>query len=145
MKKTKSFGFTLMEILAVIAVIGIITAVVMPTYIQQAKQQQLRQSSTQLASDLARARSQSIKLNTNTSLSLTGTGYNIVIGTQAPTSRTWPAGVSLQNQNNGPTSVQYTAPLAQSSNSAYWILTGFGQSRTVRVLGVTGRAYESAN
>ena len=141
-------GFSLIELLIVIAIMGILAA--MGTALQQRAVQRARiQSATaQLAADLERARSSAQKSNTSASLSVASTtahSYSLTLNGQATT-------IDLPSQTQvqvaAPLSITYTAPFGEVATTAMFTVRAVGSSLPplyVKVIGVTGKVVQSAN
>lgn len=62
-------GFSLVELLAVLAILGIMLAVAMPSFTELIERERARSAATDLIIALSRTRSEAIKRNTNVALS----------------------------------------------------------------------------
>jgi type IV fimbrial biogenesis protein FimT len=65
MKRQRIFGFTLLEIMIVIAIIGIISAMAVPSYQDMIERNRLKQAAEGLKSDVQFARTEAIKRSQN--------------------------------------------------------------------------------
>jgi type IV fimbrial biogenesis protein FimT len=72
--KTGQHGFTMTEILIVVAVIGILTSLAAPSFSQLIKSQRMKSMATDINASLSLARSEAVKRNTNVTLSPTTAG-----------------------------------------------------------------------
>lgn len=107
-------GFTLMEMMVVIAIVGIIAAAVVPNFIGWRNNAKVSQAARQIYSDLQTARTTAIKTNSTVSIDFdTGTNSYTLNGRE----RNLPAGVVLSNVN-------FTA----SGNVATFNNLGFGRT-----------------
>ncbi len=70
-KKENQFGFTLIEVMVTVAIIGIIAAIVIPNYISRLPEKRLRASARNLYSDLQKAKLAAIKRNCNVAVVFT--------------------------------------------------------------------------
>ncbi|NLZ17265.1 MAG: prepilin-type N-terminal cleavage/methylation domain-containing protein [Desulfobulbaceae bacterium] len=78
-------GFTLTELLIVLAIIGTLTAVVLPSFFSMLPGIYLKGAVQQLYSDLQRAKIEAIKRNANTMMVFTAVDCaNIALGTPSP-------------------------------------------------------------
>lgn len=159
-------GFTLLEILVVIAIVGIFAAVLWDANLRNVRQQQLRDAATQLQSDVNRARAQAVRMSSDSSVTLTSTAASspattyrtswvTTVGGSATTRTvTLPNGVSVAPYATAttpavtsPSSVTYGAVYAESSapNGVIWRLSHpAGPVLYVKLLGVTGKVMLSA-
>ena len=103
-------GFTLLEMLVVLAILGIIMAVGLTTFAAQSRQAAIRSDMATLSATLEIARSSSIRFNVTQNVNFTGKA----ITTTATDPR--PSGVAIN-------------------------LICPSETRTVKVIGVTGKTY----
>jgi prepilin-type N-terminal cleavage/methylation domain-containing protein len=104
-RKNHHLGFTLIEILIVISIIGILGAVALTFYLREAKRAQLQATRSQILLDLQDARSKSQRYNCDWTITLlNATSYQIVgpdlsgtiaCATTATTTRTLPSGIEI--------------------------------------------------
>ncbi len=78
-----SKGFTLIELMVVIAVIAILVAVATPSYLALMDNYRLRQASEDVISLVSNSRSGAVKLHREVSVSFAGTGANWCAGANA--------------------------------------------------------------
>jgi type IV fimbrial biogenesis protein FimT len=70
MKKTLNAGFTLIELMIVIAIVAIIAALAVPSYRDMAERNRLKEAAESLASDMRFARTEAIKKSKDLRLTL---------------------------------------------------------------------------
>lgn len=137
-------GFTLLEILVVIAIIGILAAAFGWNLLRSIRSAQLREAATQVASDLRRARSAAQKESVNVpiDLPLPGSETQYRVGTQV---YTLPHGVRLVcRENCADGGFAYTAPYAELDRATGRAVTLRSPAENVapleiRIVGVTGK------
>lgn len=137
-------GFTLLELLIVIAIIGIIAAIFYVNLSRAMRAAELRQAATQVATDLRRARSSAQRggKSVDISLPLPGTTDQYQIGTQVYTT---PYNVKLLCRTGcTPDTFAYTAPYSELSTVAGRAITLQSPASNVdplelRIVGVTGK------
>jgi len=143
-------GFTLTEILIVVAIIGILTSLAAPSFTQMILSQRIKSMATDLNASLTRARSEAIKRNSNVTLSPTTagswqSGWQIADPDNAGSNlETHPAFAGLSA--TGPDSVTYRSSgrIQGTSAPAFNIsATGAAAQRCVSV-DLSGRPYVKA-
>ncbi|MFC4638428.1 pilus assembly FimT family protein [Deinococcus hohokamensis] len=136
-------GFTLLEILVVLAILGIVFGLVLSSMLGFIRSNQLRDAATQVQGDLEQARSSTLRYNRPAQFRVTSAStYELLINGQR-SSRTVPNAVTLAPLN---TTVDYTAPYSvMSSASQSIVLTLGSKTRRVRTVGVTGKAVVDAS
>lgn len=91
----KNDGFTLVEICVVIAIIGIISAIAIPSLLTWREDAKLRDAAFNLRSDLELAKYRAIRENTSVPLNFTANNYTFNFSGIAKCSRQLPAGVVI--------------------------------------------------
>lgn len=92
-------GFTLVEIMVVVAIVAVLGAVAAPSFTQLIASQRLKGASSDLFSALMRARSEAIKRNTEVSL-------------KPATASQWPSGWVIPNPGDSGNKLDEHGPLA---------------------------------
>lgn len=70
-------GFTMVELMVVLAVIAVLLAVAVPSFREQLARRTLEGAANELSADLQYARSQSVSRNADVLLSTTAAGYTV--------------------------------------------------------------------
>lgn len=73
----KTSGFTLIELMVVIAIVGILIAVAAPSFTESIARRRLEGVANELSADLQYAKSQATSVNANVSLVTTAHGYTV--------------------------------------------------------------------
>ena len=142
----KEEGFTLLELLIVMVVVGILAALGLSGYLNAQRNAQLSEASTQFATDLQRARSEAQRYNRDASLALNadGSSYTLTLDGQE-TTRQLPHDAQVEITAGRPT-VTYSAPYGEvdAPDRRFVISTARTPNvRSVRVIGVTGKVITS--
>ena len=150
MSKT-SAGFTLIEILIVLAIIGIFAGIFGLGLIRSIRGAELREAASQVATDFRRARSQAQRGSADVTIEWTQTGADNTATTYTVNgvSRSLPSGVKLSCTSGctgpGKKTVTYTAPYGEIGTSGSVLTLKSSASSMgitdleVRVVGVTGK------
>jgi type IV fimbrial biogenesis protein FimT len=140
-------GFTLIEVATVLAVIGVLTAVAMPSFNYLIATNRAKAAASDLHLALTRARSEALTRNVNVTLSPVGagwvSGWRITYGATPVVVETYAAvkqGVTIAN---GPASIVYQSSGRIQGSVAAFLVTGSGQSNAQRCVSVAtgGRPY----
>ncbi len=144
-------AFTLIEILVVLAIIGILLGIFSLNYVRSIRSAELRDAATQVTADFRRARSQAQRGSADVVIEWTQSGTENTATTYAVggVSRNLPNGVKLSCTLNctgsGVKSVTYTAPYGEIGTSGSVLTLKSSASSMgitdleVRVVGVTGK------
>jgi type IV pilus assembly protein PilA len=143
-------GFTLIEILIVIAVLGIILAIGISTYLRESRVSLVRQAAVQLQVGIENLRSRTIRFNrdaTFTRISATQVQYAIpTSNTASPlTVETLQPGVTIALES-GTDTFTYSAPLStiDATPNVYRVEVNGVLPLYVKIIGVTGKVIVSA-
>ena len=148
-------GFTLLEMLIVLAELGILFAVGLTTFAQQSRQTLIRQAAVQIQADLEQLRSSSIRYNRNFEFRWSNTtlnGYSVdandpvTAGAVINRNRVLPDGVEIDVAGSTPTtvSISYSSPLAVVTAAPPVFRVRIVNSTStnplfIKIIGVTGR------
>lgn len=150
----RSQGFTLIEVLLVVSVVGILLAVLFSASLRGLRMNQLREGAVQLATDLERARTVAQRDSRDSTVSLVstsatapGVGYSLTLsGTTV--NYTLPHGVRVARSNSSsPHTVTFNAPHGTlGANGVVWVVSSPRMSDVlyVKTVGVTGKVALSA-
>lgn len=138
-------GFTLLELLIVIVVVGILVSLGFSSFINAQRNAQLQEATAQFATDLQRARSTAQRYNRSANLVLgqDGSSYTLTLD-GAPTVRQLPHAAQIQRVKGSGT-VTYSAPYGEvdAADRHFVISTPrTDTTRSVRVIGVTGKVIQ---
>jgi type IV pilus assembly protein PilA len=111
-------GFSLVEMLIVLAVLGILMGIGTPSYFRWRASTAVRQAAVQLAQDIDGQRSEARRSNSATTVVVSSNSYSL-----GAVSKSVPAQVTLQADSSSP--ISFEPP--------------YGTTSTVRVVGVTGK------
>lgn len=146
-------GFTLIEILTVLVILGIALLIGVPLGIQALRQSQLREGATQVVTELQRLRSQAQRDSVALTLSLDTANPNAYSLTRSSVTqvRTLPHRLQLTAYDSSVpanASATFSAPYAQLSprGGLVWVVAAPGSARKlyVKLVGVTGKVNLSA-
>ncbi len=146
-------GFSLLELLLVVAIIGVLGAIATPTFRRSTDAARLNEAAAQIAADLQRVRSSAQRTNQNATFALTSGSpqrYTLTIS-GVSTTRTLPTNVQVAT-TPAPLTLTYFAPFGERERAgtpaptARLDLTLRNRTlppRYVKVVGVTGKVYVS--
>lgn len=135
-------GFTLLEVLVVIAILGILMGIVFSTLSASRARALVRDTAQKIGSDLSRARSSSQRRSQDSSLTLAGDGRSYTLSLSGTTTtQTLPDGITVQSIGSSPTVITYKAPFGElgSSSGSIWQVSRNNTSIYIKVIGVTGK------
>lgn len=149
----REFAFTLVELLAVLAIVGIITAVIVAFSADSYRKTQLRDGAVQLVADLNRARAQAQRNSTDSVVTLSGTvgspdaSYTTAWAGGAAVTRSLPAPVRVAPVSSDFREATYRAPYGEVNLlGVIWEVSSASTSAKlyVKAVGVTGKVMLSA-
>ena len=140
--KTWQQGFTLLELLAVMVIVGVLSALVFVNYARQVQLGRLQSAVTTFSTDLEKARSAAWKSGQSVTVSVLATkkGYTYTVNSVTPQVQTitLPDGITFA----AVATATYTPPFADvdaSSNIFTLVSPNTSLTDDVRVIGVTGK------
>lgn len=149
----RNSGFTLIELILVVAVIGIVSAVVISNVRGQLIGNDLRQANSQVIADLERMRSASLMTSRNSTMTIASDNHSYVLalnGDEGNQMVTLPGNVNLVVTNSiggsvvtGP--ITYSAPYGTvgAPGTVFTLsVPGSTQSLQFYLLGVTGKVVQ---
>jgi type IV fimbrial biogenesis protein FimT len=138
-------GFTLVELLVTLAILGIVLAIGTSSMLSYWNSRQLQEGAAQLAADVERVRSGALRYNTTATFEqVTATTYRLTIN-GASSTVTLPHSLSL---TNAPVTLTYSAPYSElTSAPATLVLRHPRTARTaqMRTVGVTGKVIQDGS
>lgn len=90
-----SHGFTLVELMVVVAVLGMITMLTAPSFAQTLAKNHLRGAAAEAYSDMQFARAAAVERNANVTVTFNATGYQITNAAQTLKSVTFGGGIGI--------------------------------------------------
>ena len=140
MTRKNQGGFTLLELLFVLVIVGILASLGFSTFLRAQRNAQLGEATVQFATDLQRARSAAQRHNQNASVALGETSYTLTLDDET-SERRLPHGAQVRIER-GSANVTYTAPYGEvGALNKRFVITSRRTERVryVKVIGVTGK------
>lgn len=110
--KRISRGFSVLEVMVVVAIIGVLLSIGLPSFFTYTQNLQIRSAAEQVTAGLALAKSEAIRRNANVQFALdTGTAWRINLGSD-------PDGVPLQTRDANEGSVNVTRTVLPDASYA---------------------------
>lgn len=138
-------GFTLLQTLVVIAIIGVVAGMFSINLLRNIRAAELSDAAAQVVTDLRRARSQAQRSSTGVQVNLPGTagGSSYTVAGQ---NRTVPNRITIACQRNcssSPVTVTYNAPYGElGTTGSVFVVRSSANGVTpyeIRIVGVTGK------
>ena len=152
-----ALGFTLVELLAVLAIIGIVTAVIVAFSADSYRKTQLRDGATQLVADLNRARAQAQRTSSDSVVTLTTAAVGSPdanyatqwAGATTATNKALPAPIRVAPYNSTYSlgAIRYSAPYGEvTATGILWEVSSLSTTSKlyIKAVGVTGKVMLSA-
>lgn len=140
-------GFTLIEVLIVMAVLGIVLAIAGNSLLGYLQSQQMREAARQVAGDLERVRSGAMRYNRDATFEIiSSTSYRMTVNGVAQTI-TLPDSAQITSTPANAT-LTYSAPYSELSSAQATIVvkrTGSTKQTTLRTVGVTGKVVQDGS
>ncbi|GHG24280.1 hypothetical protein CBQ26_11490 [Deinococcus indicus] len=140
-------GFTLIEVLIVMAVLGIVLAIAGNSLLGYLQSQQMREAARQVAGDLERVRSGAMRYNRDATFEIiSSTSYRMTVNGASETV-TLPDSAQITSTPANAT-LTYSAPYSELSSAQATIVvkrTGSTKQTTLRTVGVTGKVVQDGS
>ncbi|MFN4250782.1 Tfp pilus assembly protein FimT/FimU [Deinococcus sp.] len=140
-------GFTLIEVLIVMAVLGIVLAIAGNSLLGYLQSQQMREAARQVAGDLERVRSGAMRYNTEATFEIiSSTSYRMKVNGASETV-TLPASTQITSTPAN-AKLTYSAPYSELTSAQATIVvkrTGSTKQTTLRTVGVTGKVVQDGS
>ena len=132
----KNSGFTLVEILTVIAIIAIVSSIVLPNVIAWLPRYRLNSGAEEIQSTLQLARLGAIKENTNATVTFDTANHRFLASVNGRTIRngTLPAGITIESVTSPSSEVEFDSRgLANGSTGDIRVKNSQGGEKTISV------------
>ncbi|MBX8464251.1 prepilin-type N-terminal cleavage/methylation domain-containing protein [Deinococcus sp. RIT780] len=140
-------GFTLIEVLIVMAVLGIVLAIAGNSLLGYLQSQQMREAAQQVAGDLERVRSGAMRYNRDATFEIiSSTSYRMTVNGASETV-TLPDSAQITSTPANAI-LTYSAPYSELSSAQATIVvkrTGSTKQTTLRTVGVTGKVVQDGS
>lgn len=140
-------GFTLIEVLIVMAVLGIVLAIAGNSLLGYLQSQQMREAARQVAGDLERVRSGAMRYNRDATFEIiSSTTYKMTVNGASQTV-TLPSS-TLLTSTPANAKLTYSAPYSELSSAQATIVVkrvGSTKQTTLRTVGVTGKVVQDGS
>ena len=134
MLKSKQLGFTLIELMLTVILLGIISAIAMPSYRALVVNSEIRATAESIRTGLQLARAEAVKRNNNVRFTLTGRAWTVGC---AVVTATCPATIQSKDANEGSSSTITTTTIPNGATivtfTSFGTTTGVGQIQRVTV------------
>jgi type IV fimbrial biogenesis protein FimT len=131
--KTSGRGFTLIELIVAMAVLGILAAVAAPAIGEYLATQRLKGAAEELQTDLQFARMESVQRNTAVTVTMSGTGYRIRQGGTDIKVVTLPGGTTVSGGATMEAVFNQVRATAEITNGPDITVANSATARTLRV------------
>jgi type IV fimbrial biogenesis protein FimT len=132
----KNSGFTLIEVLTVIAIIAIVASIVMPNVVAWLPRYRLNSGAEEIQSTLQLARLSAIKENTSATVTFDTTNHSFLASIDGRTIRKgkMPVGIRIDSVTSPASQVQFNSRgLANGSTGDILVKNTQGGAKTIRV------------
>lgn len=133
-KKSNQLGFTLTELVVTVVILGIISAIAMPSYRALVVNSEIRATAESIRTGLQLARAEAVKRNSNVRFTLAGRAWTVGC---VPATANCPTAIQTKNASEGSSSTTTTATLPAGSTfitfNSFGTTVGAGQITRITV------------